>query len=121
MPDELDPTAGPWDEKKRMSRLARARLLHGKLHRPRRVSLPETGRSDAGDSCGCAMGAKFLAAGLILSILWYAWPGHASSLSVGGIVLRIFLWCFLAAGAGKLVGLAGYSLRQQRLRLRKSM
>jgi hypothetical protein len=67
------------------------------------------------------MGAKFLAVGLVLSILWYAWPGHGSGLSVGGILLRIFLWCFVAAGAGKLVGLAGYSLRQQRLRLKKSM
>lgn len=104
-----------------MSQLARARLLHGKLHQLRRLSLPATARSNAGDSCGCAMGAKFLAAGLILSILWYAWLGHASGLSIGGIVLRIFLWCFLAAGAGKLVGLVGYSLRQQRLRLRKWM
>lgn len=80
--------------------------------------LPTAGQDDAGDSCGCAMAAKFLTAALVLSVLWYAWPGHSSGLSVGGMLLRILLWSFLAACVGKLVGLARYSLRQRKLRLK---
>ena len=98
--------------------LPRPMLFNGKLYRPRRMVFPTAGRSDAGDSCGCAMGAKFLAAGLVLSVLWFAWRGHGSGVSVGGTLVRILLWSFLAACAGKLVGLTRYSLRQQRLRLK---
>jgi hypothetical protein len=52
------------------------------------------------------MGAKFLAAALPASILWYAWPGHFSRSSVGRICLTVFLVAFTAGLVGKVVGLA---------------
>ena len=75
-------------------------------------------QSSADDSCGCSMGAKFLAVGLILAILWYGWHGRGLGLSVGGIAARILLWSFLAACVGKTFGMAQYALRRRRLRLR---
>jgi hypothetical protein len=104
------------DEKKLMRRLPRPILLNGRRHRARRIARPTALHRDADDSCGCVMATKFLAAGLVLAVLWYASLGHGSGISAGGILLRILLWSFLAACAGKLVGLARYSLRQQSLR-----
>jgi hypothetical protein len=73
------------------------------------------------DSCGCAMGARFLAVGMAASAIWYAWHWRDSGLSLGSVTLRVFLWSFLAAGAGKLVGIALYSWRHRRPRLKTVM
>jgi hypothetical protein len=62
------------------------------------------------------MGARFLAIGLIVSVAWYAW--HRCGLSIGAVSLRILLWSFLAACAGKTVGIVRFSWRQRTLRLK---
>lgn len=61
-----------------------------------------------GDSCGCAMGARFLAVGLVASILWYVWHFPSSNLSFWAVLLRVLVWSFVAASAGKIVGLIGW-------------
>jgi hypothetical protein len=83
------------------------------LHRSRHALHPVLGRVGAGDSCGCAMGMRFLIAGLITSVLWYVWHGRVSGFSMGDIILRILLWSFLAACVGKIVGIIRFSLRSR--------
>lgn len=70
------------------------------------------------DSCGCAMGARFLAVGLIASIAWYGWHWLAHGLTIWAFAVRVLLWSFVAACAGKLAGLALYSWRRRRPRVR---
>jgi hypothetical protein len=72
-------------------------------------------RQIVGDSCGCAMGARFLAVALIVSGAWYAWQGHASMLSTGAIALRILGWSFLAALVGKVVGILVFRAQRRKL------
>ena len=74
-----------------------------------------------GDSCGCGMGARFLTVGLIASIAWYAWQWRADGLTILAFSLRVLLWSLIAAGAGKLVGIALYSWRHRRPRLKTVM
>jgi hypothetical protein len=38
--------------------------------------------SSGEDSCGCSMGLKFLASGLILAIIWYGWRGRGFGVSI---------------------------------------
>jgi len=59
----------------------------------------------AGAACGCAMGARFLAAALVLSLLWYGWHWRNSELSPSSIALQVLLISFLATAAGKLLGI----------------
>ena len=54
------------------------------------------------------MGTRFLAAALILCSLWYAWPWNRLTLSFWGVILRVLLWSFLAAGLGKIVGIIAF-------------
>jgi hypothetical protein len=75
-------------------------------------------RANEGDSCGCALAAKFLAIGLIVSIIWYTWPGNLSGLSIGAVSLRILMWSFLAGCVGKAAGILRFAMRQRNLRLR---
>lgn len=84
--------------------LARAARRRAGLRRSSR--LLGTARRNQTDACGCAMGARFLAAALIASILWYAWRWQSSGLSVGAVVIRVSAWSFLASGIGKVVGIA---------------
>jgi hypothetical protein len=51
------------------------------------------------------MSARFLAAGLIASTVWYVLGGHSSGLSIGAISLRVMFWSFLAACIGKIIGI----------------
>ncbi len=82
----------------------------------RRSRLPASiARRNAGDGCGCAMGARFLAVALIVSCAWYSWQGHVSMLSTGAIALRILGWSFLAALAGKVVGILVFRARRKKL------
>jgi hypothetical protein len=57
------------------------------------------------------MGAKFLAAGLIASLTWYGWQWHAQMLSAKAVCWRVILVSFVAAVAGKLLGIAQFRLR----------
>ena len=57
------------------------------------------------DNCGCAMGARFLGAALLIATGWYGWRVYAAQLSIAAAVVRVLIWSFFAAGAGKLVGI----------------
>lgn len=63
------------------------------------------GARSSPDICGCAMGARFLAVALIGSMAWYGWHWRSSGLSVGGGLLRVMIVSFIAATAGKIVGI----------------
>lgn len=65
----------------------------------------------SGDRCGCAMGAKFLAAGLMASIAWYGWQWHTQMLAAKTVCWRVVLVSFAAAVTGKLIGIARFRMR----------
>jgi len=73
---------------------------------------PSAARGVSVDSCGCAMGARFLGVTLIASIVWFALHWHKYSLARVGI--RILIFAFVGAALGKLVGIAVYRLRRRR-------
>ena len=64
-----------------------------------------------GDRCGCAMGAKFLAVGLIASLAWYGWQWHAQMVAAKAVCWRVVLVSFAAAVAGKFIGIAHFHMR----------
>jgi len=68
-------------------------------------------RPAAGDACGCAMGARFLAAALVLASAWYGWAWHLGRLGAGGAVLRVLLCAWVASAAGKALGMALFRRR----------
>jgi hypothetical protein len=63
------------------------------------------------DSCGCAMGARFVAIALVSAAGWYAWHWHSSAISIWAIALRVMVWLFLAAAVGKIVGILIFKSR----------
>lgn len=67
--------------------------------------------AQSGDSCGCAMGAKFMAAGLLASAPWYGWQFHSGEASLGGAVVRVFAVTFVAMGVGKIFGILRHRWR----------
>jgi hypothetical protein len=83
--------------------------------RARRSRFPAgIAQRNLGDSCGCAMGARFLAVALVFASAWYAWHWHSSVLSVWAILLRALLWSSLAAVAGKIVGILVFRARRRK-------
>ena len=64
-----------------------------------------------GDSCGCAMGAKFLGAALIASTGWYCWLVLQHRISLWSSCWRVLLVSFLAAAVGKIIGIGAYKMR----------
>lgn len=62
------------------------------------------------------MGARFLAAGLIASSLWYAWRWHLSLLSLRAAILCILVWSVVASCAGKLIGILLFRQRSHRIK-----
>ena len=64
----------------------------------------------AADSCGCAMGARFMAVGLLSSAAWYVWQWQSAGLSLWSISWRIMLISFAAAAAGKIVGMIAFRI-----------
>ena len=66
------------------------------------------------DSCGCAMGARFLGVTLVASVVWFAWHWREYSLARAGV--RILVLALAGAILGKLVGIAVYRLRARKLR-----
>lgn len=69
-------------------------------------------RTSSSDSCGCAMGARFLGGTLVASIGWFALHRHEYSLGRAGV--RILIFTFAGAILGKLAGIAVYRLRTRR-------
>jgi hypothetical protein len=68
-------------------------------------------KSGRTDSCGCALSAKFMVAALVGSASYYGWQFGADELSFGGLVLRVALVTFAAAGIGKVVGILRHRWR----------
>jgi hypothetical protein len=81
-----------------------------------RVSTARSGTLE--DSCGCAMSARFVAVALIASAAWYAWHWHSATPSIGGAVLRVLAWAFVAAGVGKILGIVQFRTRSRRPRIK---
>jgi hypothetical protein len=75
------------------------------------VGVLRRGRSRIGDSCGCAMGARFMLVALLLSGAYYAWQLSAHDVSLRGMLSRVALITFLAAGAGKFIGILRHRRR----------
>ncbi len=61
------------------------------------------------DSCGCAMGALFTGVGLFASATYYGWQ-YWRGLALSTTVFRVFLATFLAASAGKVIGILRYRM-----------
>ena len=57
------------------------------------------------DSCGCAMGARFMIVALLIAAPSFGWLHHEHVLGAWSAVWRTFAWMFLATGAGKVLGL----------------
>jgi hypothetical protein len=68
-------------------------------------------RRAAADSCGCAMGAKFLGVGLAASLAWYGWHWHTYDLSLWNVSWRVVLTSFAAAAVGKIIGILAFRMR----------
>lgn len=60
------------------------------------------------DHCGCAMGAKFMAAGMLLASVYYGRLCYLSELSVWAMLLKVFIIAFIATGTGKVFGILLY-------------
>lgn len=71
-------------------------------------------RRNAGDSCGCAMGARFLAVALVVASAWYAWHWHSFMLSIWAIALRVLGWSVLASIVGKIAGILVFRFHQRK-------
>jgi hypothetical protein len=69
-------------------------------------------RPDWRNGCGCVMGARCLAAALIISTVWYAWQWQSSSLSIEAALVRVLVWSFLAAAVGKTVAAVAASRKR---------
>ncbi len=67
-----------------------------------------------GDSCGCAMGARFLTVAFAASTAWYAWRWAAYGSSVGSFVLHVLIWSLIAAFVGKFAGIALFHFQRRR-------
>src|SRR6478672_11031071 len=79
-----------------------------------RAAFMRIARKLSSDSCGCAMGAFAVASGLILTGSWYALHWRLYGLSFRAVSLRVLLWVFLSACAGKLLGIALFRLRTKK-------
>jgi len=65
------------------------------------------------DSCGCALGAKFLVAAFILSSSYYLWQWHKDLILISTLLLRVFVITFLTAGAGKIIGISLFHFKRK--------
>lgn len=57
------------------------------------------------------MGARFLAAMLIASSVWYGWHWQETLMSPWATAAHIMVLAFIASGIGKLVGILLYKYR----------
>jgi hypothetical protein len=75
--------------------------------RPRATRVIKASRKAprSGDSCGCAMGAKFMGLGLLASSAWCGWQLYAGGISLGGAIVSVLAVTFVATGVGKTFGI----------------
>jgi hypothetical protein len=66
-----------------------------------------------GDSCGCALSAKFMVVALAISGIYYGWRFATGDLSSPRLVSRVFLVTFVAAGIGKVIGILRHRRRRK--------
>ena len=70
------------------------------------ISIPETIRQLLlKDSCGCAMGARFMSVGLLISISYYGWIYHQHAITGFAAFWHGFILVFITSGLGKVTGL----------------
>jgi hypothetical protein len=67
--------------------------------------------AEASDTCGCAMGARFIQVVMIAAIGWYALHWRSSGLSVSSMAVRVLGWSFLGGVAGKIIGILSAKFR----------
>jgi len=67
-------------------------------------------KTSHGDSCGCAMGAMFMAAGLLAESFYGGWQLYAGRLAFSSFILRLLLAAFLSGAAGKVAGIARHRM-----------
>jgi hypothetical protein len=84
------------------------------MMRPTPRKHPSASRTSSADSCGCAMGARFMGVTLVASIAWFTLHRHEYSVARAGV--RILIFAFAGAVVGKLVGIAVYRFRGRTLR-----
>lgn len=88
----------------------------------RRLAVKATGyrpavrspQSHTQDSCGCAMSARFLLAGLVGALAWYAWRWYETGSSAWSYAWHVLAWSFGAALAGKILGILIFRYRSSR-------
>jgi hypothetical protein len=70
------------------------------------ISIPDAIRQlSLKDSCGCAMGAKFMLMGVLISIPYYGWMYHRHAIAGFAAFWHGFIFIFIASGLGKVTGL----------------
>lgn|ERR1041385_7027624 len=57
------------------------------------------------DSCGCAMSARFMTVGFLISISYYGWMYHQHSIAGFAAFWHGFVLVFIMSGLGKVTGL----------------
>jgi hypothetical protein len=62
------------------------------------------------DRCGCAMGARFISVGLLISISYYGWSYHQHAITGFAAFWHGFVLVFIMSGLGKLTGLLLYRI-----------
>jgi hypothetical protein len=72
------------------------------------------GKRSHDDSCGCAMGARFMMSTLIVSMAWYCWRWLSSGLPLLSAIIHVLVLSFLAAVAGKIVGIILFRYRSRK-------
>jgi hypothetical protein len=90
--------------------MIRTRTLAKNFHARRSRLHAGIARGSLGDSCGCAMGVRFLAVALVLASTWYVCHWDSWTLSGWAILLRVIAWGFLAAVVGKIVGMLFFQI-----------
>jgi hypothetical protein len=68
-------------------------------------------KGESQDSCGCSLGAKFMAIALALSLVYDFVPHLHRTESTGDLILRTVVITFLAAGLGKIIGILHYKYK----------
>jgi hypothetical protein len=65
------------------------------------------------DSCGCAMGARFMGVGFLASAVFYGWRFYENETSFSTLIIRTLIITFISAGLGKLTGISIHHLKKQ--------
>ena len=65
------------------------------------------------------MSARFLAAALLISTVWYGWQWQSSELSLGAMLLRVSVWSVIASLVGKIVGIAASKWHAHKYRIKE--